>query len=235
MRVYFPSEHNFQVYHAVHTDQMPRLEVAQRFGILPERVKQIVELVQQFVIEHGDDELLATPPEHLELGSLRLCYSKLNYFYGQLMQSRRQLGEQPLPQNLLANMRLIHGAMRISIEKTRLAGRIAKVELAMIEAGTLDRETVENVELVEADLDLLPENFRVQANGQADQPKDEDLDVASHLPRTEPPARGYTPPATSQAPRQAAASDPFDATLTEQMNCDAITAALERRQRSKSR
>jgi hypothetical protein len=211
MRLTLPSERNYEVFHAIQSEKLSRQAAAERFAISPARVEQIVAEVRQFVLQHGDEELLLAKPEFLELGSLRLCYSTLDYFYSQVAHSRHAILDEPTPQNLLLNLRLIQGAMRLAIQKAHMAGRIAKVELAMIEAGTLDRASVADVELVESPDDAWP---------------DEDI---------EPPVGGYTPSAASSERSLANSLHDDCATPTYETICDGISAAMEARKRAKAR
>lgn len=135
MQLVVPSERNFEIFHAVEVDNLSRREAAARFGISSTRVQQIVEQVKHFVSTHGAENLVSTAPEQLELASLNLCYNRLDYFYKSTMRLWHKAQEQPQPAS--ANVRLLHSAVRISIDQTKVVGRIAKVRLAMIEEGTL--------------------------------------------------------------------------------------------------
>lgn len=135
MRADVPSERNFEVYHAVETYKLTRREAAKRFGISPTRVQQIVVDVKEFLCDHGSVELLNIPPADVELASLRVCYERLNHFYTKVIRQFNTL-ELSMPGSP-ATIRLIQAATRISVEQSKVAGRICKVQKQMIESGEM--------------------------------------------------------------------------------------------------
>jgi hypothetical protein len=136
-----PSERKFQIYHAVESQRLSRRDAARRFGVSCTRVQQVVTEVRSFVMRHGSGELLASPPELCELRALRLCYERLAHFYDTLMRQWSALSGDD--RSVAASIRLLHAAMRISVEQTKLAGRIAKLQVAAQEEGTAPASTFE--------------------------------------------------------------------------------------------
>jgi hypothetical protein len=223
MQLTLPSERNFDIYQAVTTEQLSVREAAQRFRVSPARVQQIVAQVKHFVLTHGCEALHCSSPERLELGSLRMCYVRLEHYQRLVMRSYHA---GPEPASVSAQCRLLQAAARLSIDLTRVVGRIAKVQLDMLEAGTLQREELENVEFVLADEDL-----------QMDSPKAKEA-PAVELDATvviEPPAGGYTPSPSPAATELLAALQQRDATPTMETICDNISAAMSRRKAKKLR
>lgn len=141
MRVNVPSERKFEVFHAIQTQHMTRRQAARRFGISPTRVQQMLADVDAFVRQHGDEDLIETSPEKLELVSLRFCYARLSHFYAMLMRKYNSLEGSSLAQEV----RLLQAAARMSVEQTKVVARISKVQQAMIEAGTLTHQPYEVV------------------------------------------------------------------------------------------
>src|SRR5690349_19998971 len=91
MRVTFPSEQKFEVYHAVESLKLSRSEVAKRFGISLTRVQQMMSDVTAFVSEYGSEDLLNVSPERRELVALRLRYERLCFFYLTIMRKYNAL------------------------------------------------------------------------------------------------------------------------------------------------
>lgn len=136
MRVTIPSERKFAIYHAIETERLSPALAAKRFGISLSEALDIAANVRHFVAVHGSIELLDQAPEEFELISLRRCHAQLDHFYATLMRQWRTVEQNPT-----ASARLLQAAARLAIEQTRIAARIAKVQRAMIEEGTLERET----------------------------------------------------------------------------------------------
>jgi hypothetical protein len=136
MRVTFPSEQKFEVYHAVESLKLSRREVAKRFGLPLTRVQQMMSDVTAFVSEYGSEDLLNVAPERRELVALRLCYERMCFFYRTIMRKYNALEASNGSPG--AMVKLLTTGSKISMDQAKLAGRIAKVEQEMIEAGTLD-------------------------------------------------------------------------------------------------
>jgi hypothetical protein len=136
MRVTFPSEQKFEVYHAVESLKLSRREVAKRFGLSLTRVQQMMSDVTAFVSEYGSEDLLNVAPERRELVALRLCYERMCFFYRTIMRKYNAL--EASNGSTGAMVKLLTTGSKISMDQAKLAGRIAKVEQEMIEAGTLD-------------------------------------------------------------------------------------------------
>jgi hypothetical protein len=205
----------------VTTEQLSVREAAQRFRVSPARVQQIVAQVKHFVLTHGCEALHCSSPERLELGSLRMCYVRLEH-YQRLVMRNYHAGVEPA--TVSAQCRLLQAAARLSIDMTRVVSRIAKVQLDMLEAGTLQREELENVEFVLADEDL-----------QIDSPFEAPAVESDAAVAIEPPAGGYTPSPSPAAAELLAALQQRDATPTMETICDDISAAMSRRKAKKLR
>jgi hypothetical protein len=136
MRVTFPNEKKFEVYHAVESLKLSRREVAKRFGLSLTRVQQMMSDVTAFVSEYGSEDLLNVPPERRELVALRLCYERMSFFYRTIMRKYNALEASNGSTGPM--VKLLTTASKLSGDQAKLAGRIAKVEQEMIEAGTLD-------------------------------------------------------------------------------------------------
>jgi hypothetical protein len=136
MRVTFPSEKKFEVYHAVESLKLTRREVAKRFGLSLTRVQQMMADVTAFVSEYGSEDLLNVEPQRRELVALRLCYERMCFFYRTIMRKYNAL--EASNGSTGAMVKLLTTGSKISMDQAKLAGRIAKVEQEMIEAGTLD-------------------------------------------------------------------------------------------------
>jgi hypothetical protein len=67
---------------------------------------------------------------------LRLCYERMCFFYRTIMRKYNAL--EASNGSAGAMVKLLTTGSKISMDQARLAGRIAKVEQEMIEAGTLD-------------------------------------------------------------------------------------------------
>ncbi len=213
MRLMIPSERNFEIYNAVHTDRMSRRNAAARFGISSTRVQQIVAQVQDFVLHYGDEMLLAMSPELMEVGALNLCHQRLGYLYHKLMLRCQAAEEASGP---AACVRFIQAAARLTIEQTKIAGRIGKSHRTLLEEGFVERST-ETLEIVyeeeeEAAEETAPATPSEEANS--------------------PPAGGCT--ASSPAPLATTQPGLASETLTvdDDATCDQILVAMERRKRS---
>jgi hypothetical protein len=141
MRLILPSERKFEVYHAVETDQLSRREAARRFGLSPTRVQQIVADVKHFIARHGGEDVLNIEPQMLELASLRLCHERLSHLYRTTMRLSQGLDSR----DTSAYVRLLQTAARLTIDQAKVAGRIGKAQIALIEAGELNNEVHEIV------------------------------------------------------------------------------------------
>lgn len=219
MRVNIPDERKFEIYHAVETQLVSRREAARRFGISPTRVQQIVSDVQTFVVRHGGDALLTMPAAFLELGALNVCHEKLQFFYSQIIRQWRS------EMNQGANsVRLLQAAARLSIEQAKLAGRIAKVRLAMLEAGLLEEGA----------------NEFVYAEDEAEQDetvagRDPAEDQVAELPAIAPPAGGCTADDDRSYPEDLQAMLDVLAKSDDNTACDALVAALLKRGEANAR
>lgn len=225
MRVTLPSERNFEIYHAAVTEQMARRDVAARFGLSLTRVQQIVTQVEHFVREHGHERLRCDSPERLELSSLRLCYDQVDHFQKMVMRSYHALNEQGA--SVVAQCRLLQTATRLCIDLTRVAGRIAKAQCAMLEAGTINRTEVERVE------------FELSPEDRGEEPAIAGATVATALSvtpqKSELPVGGCTPHDTKTVKALAAALDFNSTNIDDRTICDALTAGLMRRRDAKAR
>lgn len=209
MHLVVPSERNFEVYHAVEIELMSRRTAATRFGISSTRVQQIVAQVKEFVREHGDDAIVQAAPERLELASLNVCHEKLNYFYKSTMRLWNQVRDQPAA--AAGSVRLLHSAARLSIEQTKVVARIAKVRLAMIEEGTLERVDPAQLTIVRED------------------------DNEEATPATSPPSGGCTAPKTQTQPSLIEQALARRVNPSEDFACDQTLAAMLSRHETKGR
>lgn len=218
MRVNIPDERKFEIYHAVETQLVSRREAGRRFGISPTRVQQIVSDVQTFVVRHGGDALLTMPAACLELGALHVSHEKLQFFYSQIIRQWRS------EMNQGANsVRLLQAAARLSIEQAKLAGRIAKVRLAMLEAGLIEEGT----------------NEYVYAEDEAEQEETvagcDPAEEEAELPAIAPPAGGCTADDDRSYPEELQAMLGVLAKSDDNTACDALVAALLKRGEAQAR
>ncbi len=191
MRVTIPSERKFAIYHAIETERLSPVAAARRFGVEVGEALAISANVRHFVAVHGSIELLDQAPEEFELISLRRCHAQLDHFYATLMRQWRTVEQNPS-----ASARLLQAAARLAIEQTRIAGRIAKVQRAMIEEGTLERETHEYV-------------------------YEEEPDEA-----TSPPARGCTDPLADWTDAELTAAVQHITSLDPKATCEDVMSAI---------
>ena len=227
MRVTLPSERNFEIYHAAVTEQMARRDVAARFGLSLTRVQQIVTQVEHFVREHGHERLRCDSPERLELSSLRLCYDQVDHFQKMVMRSYHALNEQGA--SVVAQCRLLQTATRLCIDLTRVAGRIAKAQCALLEAGTIERAEVERVE------------FELSPEDQGEEPAitttgATDATALSVTPqKSKLPVGACTPHDAKTNKALVAALELNSTNIDDRTICDALTAGLLRRRDAKTR
>lgn len=212
MRLMIPSERNFEIYNAVQTDRMSRRNAAARFGISPTRVQQIVAQVQAFVLHHGDEVLLEMPPELMEVGALNLCHQRLGYLYHKLMLRCQAAEEASGP---AACVRFILAAARLTIEQTKIAGRLGKTHRTLLEEGLVERSS-EPLEVV----------YEEDDEAAAEPAPPTPAEAA-----TSPPAGGCTAPSAAQPviTEPALASEAL--TVDDDATCDQILVAMERRKR----
>lgn len=215
MRLVIPSQRNFEIYNAVHADRMSRRNAAARFGISPTRVQQIAAQVQAFVLHHGDEVLLEMPPELMEVGSLNLCHQRLGYLYHKLMQRCQAAEEASGP---AACVRFILAAARLTIEQTKIAGRLGKTHRTLLEEGFVERSN-EPLEVVyEEDEDTTEEAAPTTSPDEA----------------TSPPAGGCTAPSVASPVTEQASLTSSSLTVDDDATCDQIVAAMERRKREQA-
>lgn len=149
MKIMVPSERNFDIYNAVTTAGKSLRTVAALFELSLTRVQQIVDQVRYYLSQFGSQELLFSPPRQAELAALRLTYEKLRYIQGQLMREwdaslAKANGESSDDALSLTrsksqpNIKLVQQAVKVSIEQTKLAGRIAKVYGELHEQGEVE-------------------------------------------------------------------------------------------------
>lgn len=212
MRLTIPSERNFAIYNAVHADRMSRRNAAARFGISPTRVQQIVDQVQVFVLHYGDEMLLAMSPEMMEVGALNLCHQRLGYLYHKLMLHCQAAEEASGP---AACVRFILAAARLTVEQTKIAGRIGKSHRTLLEEGFVERST-EPLEIVYEE---------------EEESVEEAASPTSSEEANSPPAGGCTAPSAAApiATQSGLASEVL--TVDDDATCDQILAAMERRKR----
>ncbi len=213
MRLMIPSERNFEIYNAMHADRMSRRNAAARFGISPTRVQQIVAQVQAFVLHHGDELLLEMPPELMEVGALNLCHQRLGYLYHKLMLRSQAAEEASGP---AACVRFILAAARLTIEQTKIAGRLGKTHRTLLEEGFVERSS-EPLEVVYEEDEEAAEESAPPTTVEA---------------TTSPPAGGCTAPSDVQP--ASVESDQVTETLTvdDDATCDQILVAMKRRKRA---
>jgi hypothetical protein len=142
MTLSLPSERNWTIFHAVSTEHLSRREAAERFGLSSTRVQQIVQQVKGFLIKYGVPELLGVEPERLELAALRLCYDKLTWTSGKLMRAYQKAFETLEREASIASkpmylppaaIRMLLSSGKILMDQTRIATRMSKVSLALVE------------------------------------------------------------------------------------------------------
>lgn len=213
MRLMIPSERNFEIYNAVQTDRMSRRNAAARFGISPTRVQQIVAQVQAFVLHHGDEVLLEMPPELMEVGALNLCHQRLGYLYHKLMLRCQAAEEASGP---AACVRFILAAARLTIEQTKIAGRLGKTHRTLLEEGFVERSN-EPLEVVYEEEDNAAEEAA---------PTTTPIEAA-----TSPPAGGCTAPSVAPSITEQASLASNSLTVDDDATCDQILVAMERRKR----
>ncbi len=164
MQVTVPSERNFQIFNAIECLGKSRREAAELFSISATRVQQIVAQVRDYLSRFGSPELLYVSPAHAELGCLRLSYEKLRFMYRQVM----RLWDDSVDQSLdivkqdaaikmglkkpEPNLKFIQQAMKISVEQTKLAGRMAQAYTELEKHGSIQPPPPVE-EVVEADDD----------------------------------------------------------------------------------
>ena len=81
MRVKVPSKQEYEIYHAVETMGQSQRATAERFGIPVAKVREIIDEVRAFIVQHGSLQFLNVPPDKLELVAIRIHVKRLMDFH----------------------------------------------------------------------------------------------------------------------------------------------------------